>query len=147
MPKTPFLFFIIIGAFLTAFGLAISLQEVFGINIGSDLNFALTGKKITGLPVPVASSDAATRGFVDSATAGSGLGGLYGVCGCYNSTFPPFCSSGLCGCPAGYTQVLISDSPLSYGSPAHSFYSCQKTPYGTPYGTPPPYSTPVYPSP
>ena len=112
--------------FFATLGLAISLQEVFGINIGSDLNFALTGKKITGLPVPVASSDAATKGYADSETAGSDSGGLYGVCACYNSTYPPFCSSGVCGCPAGYTQVLISDSPLSYGSPPHSFYSCQK---------------------
>ena len=95
--------------FFATLGLAISLQEVFGINIGSDLNFALTGKKITGLPVPVASSDAATKGYVDSVIAGSDSGGLYGVC------------EGVCGCPAGSISVLIS-APTN----ARRFYSCYK---------------------
>ncbi len=68
MPKffTSLLFFVSI-AFLIVLGLAISLQSVFGINIGNVLN--LQGFKITNVGTPTLAGDAATKGFVDSVAA------------------------------------------------------------------------------
>ena len=64
MQKIPVTIFLVVLTFLTTLGLAISLQEVLGINIGSVLN--LGGNKITNLGTPTAAGDAATRGYVDT---------------------------------------------------------------------------------
>ncbi|MBI1888423.1 MAG: hypothetical protein HYS15_00595 [Candidatus Spechtbacteria bacterium] len=53
---------LIFVVFLT--GLAISLQGVFGINIGNILN--LQGNKITNVGTPTVAGDAATKGLLDS---------------------------------------------------------------------------------
>ena len=50
--------------FLITLGLAISLQGVLGVNIGSVLN--MQNLKIINLGTPTAAGDAATKGFVDS---------------------------------------------------------------------------------
>ena len=108
--------------FLITLGLAVSLQEVFGINIGSDLNFALTGKKITGLPVPVASSDAATRGYVDSVATGFSWNAS---CVMVTESTPTFCNV-TASCPANYkvtgggcatgSATVTQNFPLSVSS-------------------------------
>ena len=69
MLKSPATLFLVVLTLLTTLGLAISLQGVLGINIGSVLN--LGGNRITnlGTPLPGNPSDAATKGFVDSAAS------------------------------------------------------------------------------
>ena len=60
----------LILTFLITLGLAISLQSVFGINIGSSLNFSPAGNKITNVGPPVGAGDAATWDFVNTVASG-----------------------------------------------------------------------------
>ena len=55
--------------FLTTLGLAISLQGVFGIGIGSNLDFGGI-RRIIGLPTPTGAGDAATWDFVNTVASG-----------------------------------------------------------------------------
>ena len=54
----------IVFAVIITLGFAVSLQGVFGVNIGSVLN--LQGLKITNVGTPVNPGDAATKSYVDS---------------------------------------------------------------------------------
>lgn len=63
-PKTAISTFVL----LVAFGLAIALQGVFGLNIAGTLTGPLNlgGNKITNVGAPTAVGDAATKGLIDS---------------------------------------------------------------------------------
>jgi len=69
---------ILVFAIIVTLGLAISLQEVFGINIGSVLN--LQGQKIINVGAPTVAGDAATWDFVNS-VAGTLQTRVTGACG------------------------------------------------------------------
>lgn len=71
MPKPPTTIFFIAITFLITLGLAISLQGVFGINIGSVLN--LQGNKITNVGAPTAAGDVATGRAASSFTRSSSI--------------------------------------------------------------------------
>ena len=104
--------------FFITLGLAISLQGVLGINIGSNLDLGNLFK-ITKVVTPTDSGDVATKGWVESIVVGGVpvSTGLYGICNycsscpvnrCLAGFLPPFtgCTdAGGFSCPGGYTVV------------------------------------------
>ena len=154
MPKSFRTIFFVTLAVIITLGLAISLQSVFGLNIAGTLAGPLNlgGNRITnlGVPLPGNSSDAATKGYVDSAAGGPVSTGLYGICNWCPSCpvnrcggfVPPFTSctdAGGCVCSIGVAVQTGSWQAFN----TVNIYSCYKVPpYATPYPYPSPYSTP-----
>ena len=69
MQKIPVTIFLVVFTSLITLGLAISLQSVFGIGIGSNLDFGGI-RRIIGLPIPIGTGDAATWDFVNTVASG-----------------------------------------------------------------------------
>ena len=142
MPKfQPKITTLLLLTFLTTLGLAISLQGVLGINIGSNLDLG-NAFKITKVVTPTDPADVATKGWVESIVGGPVSTGLYGHCierftpigqacpynvyGFSGLSAPAFCTSGTtCSCPAGYTRVIIGDEGIGPGD-GYWFFSCRK---------------------